>query len=120
MTNKDIWRIAIVDGKPLSAEIAFKVPNENAWIIGAKDDGQLKMVKIQVTGANTYKWIRTKYRGDVCTTRDCDYSPHLEYVSSCIYKSFNMSCFNDGVDHKNEIEVLLVAKKGQSVSASLW
>ena len=98
---------AVNSGTPIPAEIAFKVPNEDAWIIGAKDDGYLKMVKIQVLGANTYRWISTKYR------------KYKENDPSCIYKSFNISCFNGAVDGGTELyayRVLLVAEKGQPLS----
>jgi len=91
------------------ARVAYKVPNEDAWIIGAQDGGALKMVKIQVTGANTYRWIRTKYRYNVCSTEVCI---NQEYDRSCIYKWFNESCFDAGVDNSNAYHVLLVAKKG--------
>ena len=34
------------------------------FIIGLKDDGYLKMVKIQVTGEDTFVWMSAKYRTD--------------------------------------------------------
>jgi len=92
-------------GTPIPAEIAFKVPNEDAWIIGAKDDGFLKMVKIQVLGASTYKWISTKYR------------KYKENDPSCNYKNFDISCFIGAVDTSlYAYQVLLVAEKGQPLS----
>lgn len=53
---------AINSGTPIPATLADKVPNEDAWIVGAYEHGYMKMVKIQVTGANTYNLIASKYR----------------------------------------------------------
>ena len=91
---------AVNFGSPISADIAFKVPNSNTWIIGANDGGHLKMVKILVTGANTYKWISSKYREDGT------------YEESCL-TAFTTSCFDAGTYNvESAYPVLLVAEEG--------
>jgi len=103
---------AVNFGSPISADIAFKVPNSNTWIIGANDGGHLKMVKILVTGANTYDWIESKYTN------------YLEKNPSCDLKSFKISCWNDANkmscnsinECRNAYQVKLVAEKGKQLS----
>ena len=92
---------SINNGMPIPATIAFKPPNsEYYWIVGAHDDRFLKMVKIQVTGANTYKWISSKYREDGT------------YEESCL-TAFTTSCFDAGTYNvESAYPVLLVAKEG--------
>ena len=53
---------AINSGTPIPATFADKVPFEDAWIVGAYDNGYMKMAKIQVTSSNTYNLIASKYR----------------------------------------------------------
>jgi len=103
---------AINFGRPISADMAFKVPDDNAWIIGANDGGHLKMVKIAINDENTYDWIAAKYTN------------YLEKNPSCNLKSFKISCWNDANDiscnsirHcRNTYGVKLVAKKEKPVS----
>ena len=52
------------NGDPIPATIAYPVAGEDdVWIIGAKD-GHLKMVKIRITGPNTYDWIESYYSSE--------------------------------------------------------
>ena len=87
-------------GTPRSATIALKLSGKNEWIIGIQDSYFLKMVKLRVTGANTYKWISTKYRRDGT------------YDASCL-TSFSESCYRGTNENENFYQVLLVAKRGK-------
>ena len=84
-------------GKPIPATIAFKIPNEDAWIIGVHDHVYMKMVKIRITGVNTFTWIASKYKQDG------------SYNVSCL-TSFTSSCFEGSNLHEYSYKVLLVAK----------
>jgi len=53
---------AINSGTPIPATFADKVAFEDAWIVGAYDNGYMKMAKIQVTSSNTYNLIASKYK----------------------------------------------------------
>ena len=66
-------------GTPIPATIAFNLENEDAWILGAKDGGYLKMVKIRVTGSSSYDWIETKYSSDGSYDESCETS----FTASC-------------------------------------
>ena len=67
-------------GTPRPATIAFKLSNKGEWIVGVQDGNYLKMVKLRVTGANSYEWINTKYE------------TNGNYDASCLI-SFSESCF---------------------------
>ena len=84
-------------GKPIPATIAFKIPNEDAWIVGVHDHVYMKMVKIQITGENTFTWIASKYKQDGL------------YNVSCL-TSFTNSCFKGNNQRESSYQVLLVAK----------
>ena len=84
----------VTKGEPIPATIAFYLANEETWIIGVKNGGYLKMVKLKVTGPDTYDWIGSKHRpADSCAN------------------SFLESCF-DGTDvPEDKYEVQLVAEQ---------
>ena len=88
---------SINSGNPVPATISFQVPNEDAWIVGVHDDTYLKMVKLRVTGANSYDWISTKSLSDG------------SYPDSCL-TSFTESCFKGDDGSENFYEVKLVAE----------
>lgn len=89
---------AINSGTPIPATLADKVPFEDAWIVGAYDNGYMKMVKIQVTGSNSYDLIASKYKGT--------------FAARCLLE-FSHDCFG-GEDQLNPAyEVQLVAEKAQ-------
>ena len=87
-------------GRPKPATIAFKIPNEDAWIIGLHDDVYMKMVKIRITGSNTFKWIASKYIRDG------------SYDVNCLV-SFRYSCFTGSHAVESVYQVQLVAKFGR-------
>jgi len=89
---------AINSGTPIPATLADKVPNEDAWIVGAYDNGYMKMVKIQVTGSNTYTLIASKYEG--------------AFAGDCWLK-FSSYCFTGEDQLTPAYEVQLVAEKAQ-------
>ena len=70
---------SINQGTPVPATIALQLEND-VWIVGVKDGGYLKMVKLRVTGHNSFIWIKTKY------------APDGSYDNSCL-TSFQESCF---------------------------
>ena len=90
---------AINYGNSMPAQIAFKVGDEDIWIVGALDNGFLKMVKIQVTGANTYNWISSKYRGDATMVKTC-------------FDNFRIWCFVGTDQNESAYRVKLVAEEG--------
>ena len=53
----------------------------NVWIVSVKNGGYLKMVKLKVTGENSYNHIETKANGE-----------RNPGVSQCV-SSFSESCF---------------------------
>ena len=72
-------------GIPIPATIAFKLANDDEWIVGVLDGGYLKMVKLKVTGPNSYDWMATKY------TNLYDESCPTAFSESCFtgYDAFN-------------------------------
>ena len=97
---------AINSGTPIPATLADKVPNEDAWIVGAYEHGYMKMVKIQVTSANTYNLIASKYlynNGTIGT-----------YPASCLLE-FRHDCFGGEDQLTPAYQVQLVAVKGMVV-----
>jgi len=96
---------AINSGTPIPATLADKVPNEDAWIVGAYDNGYMKMVKIQVTSANTYKLIASKYaynNGTIGT-----------YPASCLTRFSSDDCFGGEDQLTPAYQVQIVAVKAQ-------
>ena len=82
------------NGIPLRATIAHHLETEDAWIVGTHDKIYLKMVKLRLTGANTFDWIRSKYQQDG------------SYNESCL-TSFIESCF-EGIDvPEDRYEILI-------------
>ena len=104
-----IWKIVLSEtkfagtninfGRPMKATIALHLSINgffaNEWIIGVKEGIFLKMVKLRVTGANTFVWIGSK------VTRNFD--------SSCL-TNFVESCFVGGDRTEDTYEIQLVAK----------
>ena len=83
-------------GRPLQATIALYLANEDAWIVGLKEGMDLKMVKLKVTGANSFNWISSKYkRGSSCET------------------SFSEACFTGTDVQEDKYQVQLVANHGK-------
>ena len=87
---------SINDGTPLPATIALKLEKDETWIVGVNDGGYLKMVKLRVTGSNSFDWIATKY------------TPGGSYGISCL-TSFQESCFVGTAAHERFYTVNLVA-----------
>ena len=85
---------------PVSASIAFYIDGEDAWIIGVKEGGNLKMVKLRVTGLTTFDWISSKYR------------PDGSYPESCL-TSFSASCFVGTDTNEESYQIILVAASGK-------
>ena len=85
-----------INGAPVSATIALPLSNENEWIVAVKNK-QLKMVKLRVTGANTFDYITTKW------------AETSQYDASCL-TSFTESCFVGNVAKKHGYEIKLVAE----------
>ena len=74
-------KLSISGGRPVPATIAFKLANVDEWIVGVLDGRYLKMVKLKVTGENSYNHIETKYNQD-----------GMYDESQCV-SSFSESCF---------------------------
>ena len=68
-----------IGGSPVPATIALQLV-DNQWIVGVVNGNFMKMVKLHVTGANTFEWIATKYN------RNGDYQ-------DCCVDAFSESCF---------------------------
>ena len=86
----------INDGTPIPATIAFKLPLEDAWIVGVNEGGYLRMVKLKVTGSNSFKWIATKH------------NRVGNYDESCL-TAFSESCFVGTDSNEDQYKVQLVA-----------
>merc|ERR1712034_311003 len=55
---------SIHGGSKLGITLAYRIPGSaGIWIIAAMDDGKLKMVKIRITGANTFEYVKKYYTG---------------------------------------------------------
>ena len=80
-------------GTPIPARFAFYLENEDTWIVGVKEKGDLKMVKLKVTGTNTFDWISSKHK----------------QAGSC-GTSFSESCFNGNDVDEDKYQVQLVAE----------
>ena len=85
-----------ITGGPVPATIALPLLEENEWIVAVRNN-QLKMVKLRVTGANSYEWIATKY------------AETSQYHASCL-ESFSESCFAGNTNGENSYIVKLVAE----------
>merc|ERR1712136_145148 len=94
------------NGTPQAATIAHKVPNEDAWIIGLHNDVYMKMVKIQITGPNTFSWIASKYSHDG------------SYDENCL-TSFKYSCFKGSDTIESNYQVQLVARFGEEFCVNI-
>ena len=68
-----------IGGSPVPATIALQL-SDNEWIVGVVNDNIMKMVKLRITGANTFDWIATKYN------RKGNYN-------NCCVTAFSKSCF---------------------------
>ena len=83
-------------GTPIPATIAFYIVEEDTWIVGAIENGNLKMIKLRVTGPKSYDWISAKYRRKG------------SYPQSCL-SSFSESCFVGENTNETNYQVQLVA-----------
>ena len=82
-------------GTPISATIAYPIADEDdVWIIAAKDHAYLKMIKIRITGPNTFDWIMSYYS----TAWGC-------------LDNFTESCFDGTSTTAGNYVVQLVAEK---------
>ena len=84
----------------IPATIAFKLSNEDEWIVGVVlcSPCYLDMVKLRVTGADSYEWIDTKYTKN--------------YDASCL-TSFSEACFVGTTADRNYFRINLVAEWGK-------
>ena len=87
--NSGDWEVVLSETKfkcgsisncPAQASNAFDL-GDNVWIVSVKNGGYLKMVKLKVTGENSYNHIETKYNQD-----------GMYDESQCV-SSFSESCF---------------------------
>ena len=83
-------------GTPIQARFAFYLADEDTWIVGVKEEGDLKMVKLKVTGTNTFNWISSKQK----------------QAGSCL-TSFSESCFDGNDVDEDKYQVQLVAEAGK-------
>ena len=93
-----------------SANIIFDLRGNNEWIVALLDEQWLRMVKIQITGPNSYNWQRTI----AVVTDDVEdsclrSSTFTEQCLICHVSDLNQGCLSKARD---EYEVLLYAKKG--------
>ena len=96
---------AINDGIPIPATLKTQVSNSDECIVGVVDGIYLKMVKLRVTGPNSYDWINTKYDDD--------------YNKLCV-TSFSESCFVGWNASESRFLILLEAEpKGNNLSSWL-
>ena len=78
--SKTKFKCGSITNCPAPAMNAFNV-HGNEWIVSVVDGGYLKMVKLKVTGENSYDWMETKYNKDG------------EYDKSKCADSFSEECF---------------------------
>ena len=75
---EDSWRT-------LDATIVHRVVADNTFILATVDDGQIKMVKIRVTGVSSFVWVGAKY------------NPVATHPDKCSNNSnFFIDCWSDG------------------------
>ena len=60
LLSKTNFKCGSITNCPAPAMNAFNV-HGNEWIVSVVDGGYLKMVKLKVTGENSYDWMETKY-----------------------------------------------------------
>ena len=89
-----------------AADIAYRV-KENTFIVAASLPTHLKMVKIQVTGETTFKWIEAKYHEPLA-------------ASTCKSQStFDLTCFHGKSMIEKGYSVVLLAEKISGIKISL-
>ena len=107
------WNI-LLDGKTKlsgnaangAASIAYRV-EENTFIVAASGGRFLKMVKIEVTGETTFKWIEAKY-----------HIPSSD--STCkIQLTFDLDCFHGTSMSEKRYNVVLFADKMSGIQTSI-
>ena len=91
-------KLSISGGRPVPATIAFKLANDDEWIVGVLDKegsrSYLRMVKLKVTGPNSYDWMAAKWTN--------------LYDESCP-TAFSESCFTGNDAREAQYKVKLVA-----------
>ena len=107
------WNI-LLDGKTKlsgnaangAASIAYRV-EENTFIVAASGGRFLKMVKIEVTGETTFKWIDAKY-----------HTPSSD--STCRSQlTFDVDCFYGTSMSAKRYTVVLLAEKISGIQTSM-
>ena len=89
-----------------AASIAYRV-EENTFIVAAYNGKFLKMVKIQVTGETTFKWIDAKY-----------HTPSSD--STCRSQlTFDVDCFYGTSMSEKRYTVVLLAEKISGIQTSM-
>ena len=117
LSGTKLTGVSINNGTPLPVTLSLRVDNNaqgTVWIVGLVEDAEsgktLKMVKIRVTGANTYTWIATRYT--------------QKYDSGCAKQdSFSASCFESSGNvqqPKDVYPVQLVASKFSNAPGMIW
>ena len=87
----------------MAATIAFHLSSngfhKNEWIVGVLEGKFLKMIRLRITDANTFDWIKTKVTNN--------------FDNSCLTE-FTESCFA-GTDRTEDIYGLKLATEGKSM-----
>ena len=92
---------SINNGSKLGITLAYRIPaSAGIWIVAAMDDGKLKMVKIRITGANTFEYVNI-----YCSGR---YIPRKKVPKSCISsETFTVeSCWDKMPSHDYYVELV--------------
>ena len=88
---------------PIPATIALDL-GDNIWIVAVVNGGYLKMVKIKVTGKDSYEWIEAMYN-------DINYNPSCEtaFTESCYVHMPTQKTWKQP-DETNTYKLKLVAR----------
>jgi len=82
---------------PVGITIAHRIPGPGRfWIVALMVNGKLKMVKIRITGANTFKYTSYRYLGKY-KVPESDISPETFTVESC---------FDEAIEDEYRVELV--------------
>jgi len=96
------WRSVMIgnDDKQLKIQYTYDL-GSSIWIVGAMDKDVLKMVKFQITGSKSFKWLGARF--------------FKKYKKACTKrKTFAPSCFKGDKQKKAAFSVRLRAKQESS------
>jgi len=71
------------NGVPIPVTLVLNL-GSNSWIVGVVDGSLVKMVKIEITGTNTFEWKETRYTSDKSTCSNA-----ITFSEECFSNAYN-------------------------------